>query len=81
MERWLGLLERVCGEYGFKSCGRLGELAGGGGRLPPDLFLAALVGVVEEMLGEARARGLTEAVALLDEVKRDLEWVLREVVE
>lgn len=81
MEYQLSLLEKVCKEFAFKSCAKLNELLSGGRRLPPDLFLTALIGVVEDLIEEARIKELADIVKLLDEVRRDLEWSLREAVE
>ncbi len=81
MDYQLSVLEKVCRDYAFKSCGKLGELLSGGRRLPPDLFLTALIGVVEDLIEEAKIKELADLVKLLDEVRRDLEWSLREAIE
>ncbi len=81
MEHSLGVLEKICEEHRFKACTKLSELLSGGQRLPLDLFLTALIGVVEDLIEEAKAKGLVDVVKLLEEVGRDLEWSLREAVE
>ena len=81
MEYQISVLEKICAKYGFKSCGKLNDLLSGGRRLPPDLFLTALIGIVEDMVEEAEAKDLVDVVNLLEEVRRDLEWSLREAIE
>lgn len=81
MEHQISVLKKVCSDHNFRGCSRLNEILSGEHRLPPDLFLTALIGVVEDLIAEARDKGMDGLASILEEVRRDLEWSLREAVE
>ncbi len=71
------LLE-LCKSLTLTSCGRLRELVESAHRLPEDLFLQALAGILRDLEEEARDAGASELADLAAEARRDAEWALRE---
>jgi hypothetical protein len=67
---------RLCEDSGLPQCGRLRELAEAAGRLPEDLYLQALAGLLGEVEEEARRRGIGELAEAAAEARRDAEWAL-----
>lgn len=77
----LALLESVCSRYGLRACGRLSEVKRHAEAVPPDILLPVLVGLLDDAAREARLRGLAGVAGLLEEARRDLEWVMREALD
>ena len=79
--RIIRLLEDVCSRHSFSACGRLEEIKVKADAAPAGLLLTALLGVIDGIVEEARSRGLDDVVELVEDARRDVEWMLREALD
>jgi hypothetical protein len=74
----LGRVRSLCERAELRGCKRLSELLDSAGRVPEDLLLQAIAGVLEEIEEEAGNAMLEELAEAAREARRDVEWALRE---
>ncbi len=67
---------RLC-PPGLEACSRLRGLLDAPGRIPEDLLLQAVAGLLEEVEAQARREGLEDLATAASEARRDVEWALR----